>query len=163
MKVFKDIFSGDELLSDAFNMTVVDDVVFEIETRYIVQGSSFAGVPEGEEGELDDPSEEKVINIVASSKLQTTSFDKKQFMSYIKMYIGKIVAHLEANNAARVPAFKAGAQNFVKKVLGNFDEYTFWTGESMDPEGAVALSCYVGEAATPRFYFFKDGLLEEKY
>lgn len=33
----------------------------------------------------------------------------------------------------------------------------------MDPTGMVAL-CYYGEdGMTPRFLFFKDGLVEEKY
>ena len=39
-------------------------------------------------------------------------------------------------------------------------ELQFFTGESMNPDGMVVLSEW--EGANPCFYFFKDGLVEEK-
>lgn len=34
-----------------------------------------------------------------------------------------------------VAAFEKGAQTFAKKVVGNFKDYDFYIGESMDPDG----------------------------
>jgi hypothetical protein len=34
-----------------------------------------------------------------------------------------------------VKAFETGAQAFAKKIVGNFKDYEFLIGESMDPDG----------------------------
>lgn len=34
-----------------------------------------------------------------------------------------------------VAAFEKGAQGFAKKVIGNFKDYDFYIGESMNPDG----------------------------
>jgi hypothetical protein len=54
-------------------------------------------------------------------------------------------------------------QPFVKEVLGKFDDFQFFMGESMDSEASVALMFYKEVGITPYFYFFRDGLREEKY
>lgn len=46
------------------------------------------------------------------------------------------------------------------QVMPQIKEYQFFTGETMNPDGMVVLSLYEGES--PVFYFFKDGLIEEK-
>lgn len=57
-----------------------------------------------------------VNNIVHSFRLQSTSFDKKSYMTYIKDYLKTIKAKLQETNPERIPAFEKGAQTFVKKV-----------------------------------------------
>lgn len=54
-------------------------------------------------------------------------------------------------------------QKFAAQVLKNFNEYRFYTGERMDPEGMVILQGYREDQITPYFIFFKDGLEEEKF
>jgi hypothetical protein len=39
-----------------------------------------------------------------------------------------------------VTTFEKGAQAYVKKVVANFKDYEFYTGESMDPEGMYVFS-----------------------
>ena len=34
-----------------------------------------------------------------------------------------------------ITAFEKGAQGFAKKIVGNFKDYDFYVGESMDPDG----------------------------
>lgn len=60
----------------------------------------------------------------------------------------------------RVAPFMKSAEPFVMKMLKNFDEYSFYMGESMDAEAAIGFGFYRSDEAspTPRFYFFKDGL-----
>lgn len=67
------------------------------------------------------------------------------------------------NSPDRLDKFKSGMQKFAAQVLKNFDEYRFYTGEKMDPDGMVILSAYREDQITPYFIFFKDGLEEEKF
>lgn len=47
-------------------------------------------------------------------------------MAYIKGYMARVKKHLEENNAARVAPFMAAAQNFIKKVIAKFDDYSLY-------------------------------------
>lgn len=69
---------------------------------------------------------------------------------------------LQDSNPERVEAFEKGAQAFAKKVVTNFKDYEFYTGESMNPDGMVALLNYREDGITPYFTFWKDGLKEVK-
>lgn len=60
-----------------------------------------------------------------------------------------VKAKLETTNPERVPVFEKAAAGFAKKVVGNFKNYEFYTGESMDTEGMVALLDYREDGVTP--------------
>ena len=45
-------------------------------------------------------------------------------------------------------AFEKGAQNFAKKIIANFKDYEFYTGENMNPDGMVALLNYREDGIT---------------
>lgn len=45
--------------------------------------------------------------------------------------------HLSKTNPDRVPVFEKNAQGMAKKILGNFKDYEFYTGEGMNPDGAL--------------------------
>ncbi len=45
----------------------------------------------------------------------------------------------------------------------NLSDYSFYIGESMNPEGMVVLMGYRADQTTPYFIYFKAGLVEEKY
>lgn len=108
---------------------------------------------------------ETTINVIKANRLQQTVFDKDSYKSYIKTYMKSLLTYLKANNPSRVEKFTKGAQEFVaKKILPNFDEFTFWIGESShsgEVEGGMIILGFYKET-TPYFYYFKDGLLEEK-
>ncbi len=91
-----------------------------------------ASAEEVDEG--TDDAVEKVNNIVYSFKLCPTSFDKKSYMTYIKGYMKKTKQYLTEKNPDRVPAFEKGISTFIKKVIANFNDYEFYTGESMNPD-----------------------------
>ena len=74
----------------------------------------------------------------------------------------KVKEYLEKKNPERVAAFMKGAQGFVKEVLSNFDEYSFYTPESYDTENSLIMAYYKEEALTPTFRYFMDGLRMEK-
>eukprot|EP01001_Neometanema_parovale_P011159 NODE_7398_length_769_cov_261.346749_g7156_i0.p1 GENE.NODE_7398_length_769_cov_261.346749_g7156_i0~~NODE_7398_length_769_cov_261.346749_g7156_i0.p1 ORF type:complete len:195 (-),score=78.44 NODE_7398_length_769_cov_261.346749_g7156_i0:184-690(-) len=167
MLIYRDIITKDEVLSDSFKITLVDDIVLEVETKYISlteQNDFDIGANESAEeaSESLESGSKNVIELVNNHNLCETSFDKKGFMSCIKVYMGKIKEHLQATNPDRIPAFQAGAQTFVKKVLAEFGEYAWYQGESQDPD-AMPIACRFSEdGMQQKFYFWKDGLKEEK-
>jgi len=169
MRIYKCVFTGDEVLCD--NDQVLkeeDDVVFVVEGKYITIGGEDYGISanvdedagEGATGDGTADTSTKVVDVVHNNRLVETSYDKKSYSAYIKGYMKRLADRLEEKNPGRVNGFKAGAQTFVKKVLQNFDEYQFFLGESMDAEGITVLANWEGETA--KFYYFKDGVRGEK-
>lgn len=66
----------------------------------------------------------------------------------------------DENAKARLATFETAAGAFAKKMIGNFKDYEFFTGESMDPDGMVVLMNYREDGITPYMIFWKDGLRE---
>ncbi|KAE8215920.1 hypothetical protein CF327_g843 [Tilletia walkeri] len=116
--------------------------------------------PSAEEAdEGTDDGAKQVNNFGNAFSLQPTSFDKKSFLTYLKGYMKEVKAKLPAD---RVEAFEKGAQTFAKKIIANFKDYDFYTGESMNPDGMVALLNYREDGTTPYWTLWKDGLKETK-
>lgn len=168
MIIYKDVISGDEMISDAYDIKEVDDTIFEVDCQMITvkagEDVDIGANPSAEDA--DDALEEgssSVNNVVYSFRLQETSFDKKSFMVYIKGYMKKVKAYLSENNPDAVGAFEKGATTAVKKIIANFKDYEFFTGESMDPEGMVVLMNYRDDGMTPYMVFWKHGLKGEKF
>lgn len=169
MLLYRDIISGDEMVSDAYKMTEIDDVAYEVDCKMITikDGDVDIGANPSAEGEDEDggPLEEGAVsvnNVIYSFRLQETSFDKKSYMTYIKGYMKAVKSHLQKSNPDRVATFEKNVAPFVKKIISNFDDYEFFVGESMNPEGMVALLNYREDGVTPYLVLFKDGLNEEK-
>ena len=81
---------------------------------------------------------------------------KAEFQNYIKGYLKAILPKIPE---ARQPDFKAGAQAFVKKVLGNFGEYSIYTPSDNSSEGALIYSMWKDESdPAPTFYYLIEGL-----
>jgi hypothetical protein len=170
MKVFEDVFTGDELMTEGFAFTLdYEDAIMKVNSGYTTKdnvtvdvgcGNAFGG---GEEETGDDANEEKVNNIQYNQGLTETQFSKGDFMTYMKDFLKKLKAHLEENNKDRVDGFMKGAQTFVKFVVSKFEDFTFYTGRSEKMDGSIAFSFWENEeAAGPVFYFFKDALREVK-
>ena len=72
-----------------------------------------------DDGPLEEGAE-TVNNVVYSMRMQSSGFDKKGFMMYIKGYMKAIKAYLSENNPDRLPVFEAKIQPAVKKILEKF-------------------------------------------
>lgn len=232
MKIFKDVISGDEVGSDSYPITVVDDLYYELEGKVGVHDScgraarrrrspvarhaqmvtvrngiddALIGANASAEADVEDAGADdgatSGINIVLAHRLVETQFDKKSYTAYIRAYMKRIKEHLERTNVCtaaaatwapyractdaqrsaahaiavvparlccrsgqpgRVEAFTRGMPDVVKKILGNFDNYQFYTGESMNVDGLVLLLNFREDGVTPYFIIFKDGITEEK-
>lgn len=90
-----------------------------------------------EAGEDVNDAQEKVIDVVYSFRLTSTSFDKKSYLQHLKAYMKAVKSKLSEKGASEdeIKAFESGAQGFAKKIVGNFKDYEFYIGESMDPDG----------------------------
>lgn len=167
MKIYTDVFSGDELLSDAYDLKLVDGVVYEADCSMVQVSSGgdvdIGGNPSAEDGGEDlEDGVETVNNVVYSFRLQQTSFDKKSFLTYIKGYMKAVKAKLAESDPEQVEVFEKGAQAYVKKVIGSFKDWDFYTGESMDPDAMIVLLNYREDGTTPYVVIWKHGVKETK-
>eukprot|EP00088_Acartia_fossae_P011291 TRINITY_DN156_c0_g2_i1.p1 TRINITY_DN156_c0_g2~~TRINITY_DN156_c0_g2_i1.p1 ORF type:complete len:173 (-),score=65.50 TRINITY_DN156_c0_g2_i1:160-678(-) len=171
MKIYKDIFSGDELFSDTYKMKLVDDCLYEIYGKHITRtddevklDGANASAEEAEEG--CDVNSVSGIDIVLNHRLTATGFgSKKDYMTYLKGYMAKVTKHMEENGKKdQVDSFKANINKVMKELLGRFKDLEFYCGESMDPDAMVLILDYkeVDGVEHPVFLAFKDGLDEEK-
>jgi propanediol dehydratase large subunit len=154
------------MFSDGYDFKEIDDIAYEVDAANIVvqEGDVDIGAnPSAEEqAEALENGGQQVINIVHSFRLQATTFDKKSYLTYLKGYMKAVKAELAKDSPERVEVFEKKAQDFAKKVIGNFKDYDFYTGESGNPDGMVALLNYREDGTTPYLTFWKDGLKIQK-
>jgi len=163
MLLYTDILTEDEMFSDAFPVKLVDDIVYEVDCQ-LVTVKAGADVDIGanpsteEQEEALEEGATQVNNVVHSFRLQSTTFDKKSYLTYLKGYMKTVKGELQKTHPDRVAAFETGAAALAKKIVANFKDYEFYTGESMNADGMVALLNYREDGITPYFTFWKDGL-----
>lgn len=77
----------------------------------------------------------------------------------------RLVARLEEKAPDQVEVFKTNTNKVMKDILSRFKDLQFFTGESMDIDGLVALMEYrdIDGDSVPVLMFFKHGLEEEKF
>ncbi|EME85386.1 uncharacterized protein MYCFIDRAFT_60259 [Pseudocercospora fijiensis CIRAD86] len=168
MIIYNDIITGDEIISDSYDLKEVDGVAYEANCSKITIGpvdvntGANASAEEAEEGA--DDAAQTVIDIVHSFRLNETAFDKKGYLSYLKGYMKTVKEKLKENGADEeaIKEFEKGAQGFAKKIVANFKDYEFFIGESMNPDGMVVLLNYREDGVTPFVTVWKHGLKEVK-
>ncbi|KAJ4330249.1 hypothetical protein N0V87_010171 [Didymella glomerata] len=168
MIIFKDIITDDEIISDSYDLKLIDGVVYEADCKKItIGGETFdtganASAEEQEEG-AEDQAETK-IDVVYSFRLNETGFDKKGYLTYLKGYMKAVKGKLQEKGASaeEITAFEKGAASYAKKIVANFKDYEFLTGESMNPDGMIVLLNYREDGVTPFVTVWKHGLTEMK-
>lgn len=174
MRVWLDILSGDEMVSDSYPYRLThDDACLEVKAKFVTKkanedfqaydGNQFGG---GEEEEAGGNSDDTitVIDVVESMRLQEINLDKPAFMAYIKEYLKKIKAKLEAaGKSERVPVFQKGATALTKQLIEKWKEIQIFTGSSNDWEGSLGFAYTLDGEEHPTFFFYHDGLRQEKF
>jgi hypothetical protein len=174
MKIYKDFITGDEMFSDTYKIKLVDEVIYEVTGKLVQRRAGeivLDGANPSAEGEdADGGSEagvESGVDIVLNHRLvETYAFgDKKGYTGYLKDYMKKIVDRLQKNNPDQVDVFKNNINKAMKEILGRFKDLQFFTGESMDCDGMVAMMEYrdIDGDSIPVLMCFKHGLEEEKF
>ncbi|KAI1885048.1 hypothetical protein AGOR_G00216170 [Albula goreensis] len=170
MIIYKDILTGDEMFSDIYKIKESPNgMMIEVEGKMVsrrtedIDDSLIGGNASAEvQDEGCETTTTSGIDIVLNHKLQETQFSKDAYKQYIKGYMKAIKEKLEENNPDRVKPFMAGAQEEIKKIMGNFKNYQFFQGESMNPDGMVGMLDFREDGITPFMIFFKDGMDIEK-
>ncbi|RHZ75855.1 hypothetical protein Glove_209g105 [Diversispora epigaea] len=168
MIIYRDVFSGDEFASDAYPVSVVDDVAYEIDCQTITikEGADvdIGANPSAEEAQESlEEGAIQVNNVVHAFRLQETSFDKKSYQTYLKGYMKNLAKHVKKQNPDMdMTSWQEKIKAFSKKIFDNLKDYQFYTGESFSQDGMIALLNYREDGVTPFITLFKDGLKEEK-
>jgi len=170
MIIYKDAITDDEMFSSAFPIKEAQGgMVYEVDCSMVqhrkgvdVNTGANASAEGGEE-QMED-GVETINNVVFSSQLNSTVFDKASYRTYIKGYMKatKLRLQEEGKSATDIKEFEKGAMAVVQNLIANFKDYEFYTGRSMAPEGMVALLNYREDGVTPYLTFWKHGLIEMK-
>lgn len=80
------------------------------------------------------------------------------------IFFTRLVARLQEKSPDQVEVFKTNINKYMKVILDRFKDLQFFTGESMDIDGLVALMEYrtIDGKTVPVMMYFKHGLEEEK-
>merc|ERR1719500_1441665 len=163
MKIYKDVFSGDELFSDTYPMSLKDNVMYEIVGKYetrkegevVLAGANASEDAQGDDDGGDDGTAVSGIDVVLNHQLVETGFGDKKGLKYLE----------ENDRAAEIEEFKANINGVMKDLMGRFKDLQFFSGESMDPDAMICMCEYKdidGKGEKPVLMFFKHGLEEEK-
>lgn len=113
MKIFKDIFSGDEMFSDTYKFKLLDGVLYEVYgklvTRKLGDVTLDGANPSAEEAsEGTEEAVESGVDVVLNHRLmETYAFpDKKSFTLYLKEYMKRLVDKMNENGSTEVDVFK---------------------------------------------------------
>ncbi|XP_071508063.1 translationally-controlled tumor protein homolog [Diadema antillarum] len=189
MIVFKDIFSGDELFSDAFKIeTVGEGLLIRIHGKRVTESNDIddsmiggnASAEEAAEG-LDDSSVTGIDVVMKARMTEVTPFTLKQYKKLIKPYLKRVMdtrkeelARLkEEGQTEKAEQLEADLQNFKahmptvleEHILKPFEEkgFQFFQLESNDDNAMIPLMYYPDGETRPYMYFFKLGMKEEKF
>uniref|UniRef100_F7DJJ8 Translationally-controlled tumor protein n=1 Tax=Monodelphis domestica TaxID=13616 RepID=F7DJJ8_MONDO len=171
MIIYRDLISHGEMFSDIYKIwEIANGLCLEVEGKMVsrtegtIDDSLIGGnaSAEGPEGEGTHATVITGVDIVINHHLQETSFTKESYKKYIKVYMKSIKGRLEEQKPNRVKSFMTGATEQIKHILANFNNYQFFIGKNMNPDGMVALLDFHEDGVTPYVIFFKDGLEMEK-
>jgi hypothetical protein len=77
-------------------------------------------------------------------------------------YCKKVLDKLKETDPDKAKEFQAGAPGAVKKILGNYDNYDLYMGESMQEDSMYVLVDFREDGVTPYATVWKYGLEEYK-
>lgn len=180
MLVWQDIFTNDEVVSDANKPEPVKDSegkeipgLFMVQSRNVAVGSDAVDIGCGDafgsgDQEVDD-SVETVNNIsdasIGFAYTEITFASKTELKSYLKSYFRKLLNHptLKEGDEDTVTVFKSDAQKIVKFLLAKYNDLQYYMFRSCDTEAGLSFSYYPDGATTPVFMYIKWGLKEVKF
>ncbi|KAL4915906.1 TCTP family protein [Aspergillus aurantiobrunneus] len=178
MIIYKDIISGDEVLSDTYNIKVVDKVFYQCDCKKYLKKKNedfeLEGANPSAEGGADDEGAEggevMVHDIEDQFRLHWLKAEegmkpsKDAFKAHLKTYMKKVLTKLTEKGAPKetIDEFKENAPAAVKKILGNYDNYDVLMGQSMDGDAMHVLIDFREDGVTPFATLWKHGLEEMK-
>merc|ERR1712119_47 len=176
MKLFKDIFTEKDVITDAFKMELVDDLYYKITGTYVkednaIDGSLIGANASEEAAEGDDAADEVqiVANILSSTKLEEipTIGTKDEYKQKMKASMKKLLEKVKETNEARADFLKEQlTPKFVIPTLKGFKKYRFYATEDDEYELEGGIIHFEGlddpKAGQPCYmYVLKDSVISE--
>jgi len=166
MIIYEDVFTGNEVFSDAYPCKLIDDFYFEAEGQVItidnsIDESAIGGNASAEDGAEDtEDVKETAINLVYAFKLKPYECDKRTYQKHISAYGKKLVDKMTAagKTEEEVLAFKTKMGTICKNILKNFKDYDVYINEDYNEEGMFPLLNYREDGVTPYFTYFAAGV-----
>eukprot|EP00341_Mesodinium_pulex_P010288 CAMPEP_0116918860 /NCGR_PEP_ID=MMETSP0467-20121206/20019_1 /TAXON_ID=283647 /ORGANISM="Mesodinium pulex, Strain SPMC105" /LENGTH=178 /DNA_ID=CAMNT_0004596283 /DNA_START=32 /DNA_END=568 /DNA_ORIENTATION=- len=178
MIVYRDLITGDEMLSSAFPLRqVVDEEGNEVaglmccSSKMIVKGGDDVDIGCGNAfgGDAEDAggpgAEEKVNNVIDSFGYNETQIGTAaDFKAWIKDYMNAVRTKMREAGKPKeeIQNFMAMAPGIAKFFLKRFSDVQFYLGASFNPESMV-FSIYADGEVTPDFYLIMPGFSAEKF
>merc|ERR1712224_457869 len=132
MKIYEDVFSGDEMFSDTYPIKLVHDCLWEVTGKHISRtqeeiqlAGANASAEEADEG--TDTASESGVDVILNHRLVETGFgSKKEYTVYLKDYMKKVITYLEENDMKdQVDGFKKNIQAVMGDLLKNSRIFNF--------------------------------------
>jgi len=181
MRIWSDLFTGDEVISDAFPFQVVDDIVYKFKSKLskvntkeikVYDGDAFGGKNEddaeekGTGAEKQEETADTVNEVVNNFHLEQITFTSlKEYQASMKNYSKALVDKLvEDGKSDRADAFKKNIGKFLKDFFGTgkFEDIEFYLGPAYNVDAMIILQKWEENNTVPCLYYFKDGLRETK-
>jgi len=175
MIIYKDIVTGDEIISDTSKIIDAGNGLWEIDGRMVKKGAEnfvldganpSAEGEDGDEGGEDGGASEPVLDLADQFRLQKLDggLSKKAYQGELKKYMKNLVEKLKAKGTPEedIKKFQSEAPAAAKKILANWDNYDVYQGESMEEGGMYVLVDFREDGMTPYVTVWKWGLEEMK-
>ncbi|KAL6720552.1 hypothetical protein ACLMJK_002476 [Lecanora helva] len=159
MIIYKDLLTGDEIISDTYDLKDIDDAVFEVDCKMVTvggnvevdigfsDGAKIKGAEGGEEeGNAEDggleESSAQVNNVIDAFRLnQMPPYDtKERFVKDLKAYLSRLSKKLTEDGAdeGKVKSITDGIKKYAsKKLAPKIKDFEPYVGESFDAEVAI--------------------------
>ncbi|KAI1619700.1 Mss4-like protein [Exophiala viscosa] len=175
MIIYRDLISGDEIISDTSKIIDAGNGLWEIDGRMIKKGAenfvleganpSAEGEDDGEGGG-DDGDNQPILDLADQFRLQKIEggMSKKAYQSELKKYMKGLTEKLKelGKSEEDIKKFQSEAPAAAKKILGNWDNYDIYQGESMAEGSMYVLVDFREDGMTPYATVWKWGLEEYK-
>jgi len=180
MIIFKDLLTGDELFSDAFDFDpdFQDGTFYKLKVQKVkVGGAQLDGAAFGfnaseenpDEGTADADDIVTVWDVVDQHQLmEAPQFDRNGFKAYFKPFAKAVASKLKEEGR------EDDAKDFQKKALAGMkylvdmikkDDVEVWNGSSQNPDGSAGYINWETDANgddVPFMLFFKHAVVSEK-
>jgi len=172
MIIFKDRISGDEMFTDTYKYEEIDDALLMVVGKQVTMSGDDIQLdganPSAEGGDEDcggGAGGVSGVDVVLHMRLVETGFNSKKeyaacFKAYMKTLKEKLAEDDQQDAVEKLPKMNTPLMGLLK----DFKNLRFFTGESCDAEGMIAIMDYkeIDGEEHPVVYFPKYGLAQEK-
>ena len=162
MKIYTDIFTGDQVLTDSHHIIdAFDGIVYQVPGKYINKSSQDFDTSHDEDKQ-NNVGMVRVVDVIEANQLQPHALSKQNFAQWSKTYLSKVRDYLTINNPDRVEPFMRHSTTFIRHILVDYNSYDLYMGPSMNPNNGGLVFVTFTDQFNCTLYFLKDGLKEEQ-